>query len=729
MCDKHGKKEGKGVTKLMSSFDEVDGVDQIPGTNCTHISCGFILGDFTNCGDSGLPNFGYQDGQSTCNYRYENLSVLAFNENILENDINYPLTELDYLIQQYGNEPEAICMFVSYCRNDYRVISYNDPICGSFVDLGLSYSQQPHILNDGTILNFTGTCVGMEDTDFDETVVYCQITNDINNTISEHHLDFSSFTGFTNPGSGNFANSSTTGGTIKNKLITNGHDQEKLVDFAFVTNNGITIPKGLSTSDSSPLYYDYTHRGSNASREEVPYLMNFIDDWDTYQTITAFQTDNTEYYVTYEDSTSEWSSFLNASNNLKVSHLSKTSTSIYISGTFKGQLNYFGNNVWNSTEQSIFLIKLSFEGELIRQSIIENIQPDSQLLISENRNGEFYIAGQYNNNWVKMNGVQHNFNSSNGFFIINANSTTVSNTLNIETILFKEIAKTGTFKLLNVSYSGDQSLIALAAVGSGSLSINNQTIHNNQQNHIGILAFNEDQSMAYKFFAPSPNIEPSKFDIIFDEEANLFCGITFNNNITLGDSILTSSGGNDICIMKMNKNGKVSWTKKYGTSQEENVSLLFYDNSVLYFGGEFSGTQRSRLIGNYHFFNASNSFEKAYISILQEANLTTSQLATRPDQDVLQQRDSIEQLTLSVEKLATINPNPFLNNFTINIHNSAVATIKIANSINQIITTQVVASDLSIVINMEHYANGVYFVEFFDKSGAILGIQKVVKTK
>lgn len=80
-----------------------------------------------------------------------------------------------------------------------------------------------------------------------------------------------------------------------------------------------------------------------------------------------------------------------------------------------------------------------------------------------------------------------------------------------------------------------------------------------------------------------------------DNIGNVYISGTFQNTVDFNPSggyNLSSNGGNDIFILKLDSNGNFNWAKSFGgTSGNDNVSSLVYDkNGFIYTTGTYTGT-------------------------------------------------------------------------------------------------------------------------------------------
>ncbi|MDB5202939.1 MAG: hypothetical protein JWQ27_2348, partial [Ferruginibacter sp.] len=85
--------------------------------------------------------------------------------------------------------------------------------------------------------------------------------------------------------------------------------------------------------------------------------------------------------------------------------------------------------------------------------------------------------------------------------------------------------------------------------------------------------------------------------ICTDHSGNIIISGQFSNTISFGTFTLTSFGGGDIFVAKLNKDGIVLWAQRFGGNDNESItSLVADDENKLYLGGRYASTDMT--IGN-----------------------------------------------------------------------------------------------------------------------------------
>jgi len=91
-----------------------------------------------------------------------------------------------------------------------------------------------------------------------------------------------------------------------------------------------------------------------------------------------------------------------------------------------------------------------------------------------------------------------------------------------------------------------------------------------------------------KRFGGTANEEAAALAV--DDAGNVFVAGTFNGTCAFGSNTLTTIGGTDVFITKMDKDGNLLWTKQGGGANDDSPQAVALDSSGnLYVAGEFSG--------------------------------------------------------------------------------------------------------------------------------------------
>jgi type IX secretion system substrate protein len=198
--------------------------------------------------------------------------------------------------------------------------------------------------------------------------------------------------------------------------------------------------------------------------------------------------------------------------------------------------------------------------------------------------------------------------------------------------------------------------------GAGSINIDQSSVFYSANNQIVILTTNSEGDFIWvNSFSYPDNTTTEGLSIAYGLEGYLFAGITFEGQISIQEDTFISSGGKDILLLKFDETGNLIEYKQYGTNEDESVFKIFYQDSILYLGGEFSGINQITNIGMHQFVNLSDNDNNAYISYVLETNFESSSYSKGA-----QSRSNSEVTSLNRNYHITNNnikvyPNPFEN--------------------------------------------------------------------
>ncbi len=679
------------------------------GSGCTRVVCK-DRPDYTVClDDLEIPGDFYDlitPNLVICNPRSWSLYQLVYwhRLNLLDNIISGTelYDELEYYSNPANTDEKLHCAMIVFCASDFKVVynNYDDVICPNmpnFIENSCSIDEYP-------LAGFT--------------TVHCAYPTDCTGCLNPYsqtpHNIYHSITNFPFKEPSHISE-------VKNKYISDTYNSEILSNLSILKNEGVCIPQGIINSDSTMFLYNYNHFASSLFKVESSEILFNIDDWDTQQLMYIEIVDSLrEFNLSYEDSLSTWVSYIGSDTLLNVKYLSKTNSEIFIGGVFHEELNYDSTLIHTSINPSLFFLKTSFDGNLTDTIILENINID-EVLITENRAGKVIITGKHHDNWVKLNDVITPMNDDEGYFVLSIDE-------NGQMDFVSDIYAENTFELIDVSQAIDQSRFALSFYGSGIIEINGTQVFSNNEKHIVTAIVNKDGTFRGIAALESTNINSSKFDMLFTKDENIMMGLTYIGSIDAFGDTLVSTGNHDIALMKLDTSATLQWTKTYGTADEENVSHLFYDSGVLYFGGEFSGAETQRTIGGYHFINLTTLDQRAYISYVLDDDTNSSSVTER---DIIKNNENIPPANVSIsdDNSILVSPNPFMQQINVDVLSDAIKRVEVSNAIGQLISLTEITGLGRYQVDLGMAADGLYFVKAFDKDGRFVTLKKMIKTQ
>lgn len=655
------------TSSILASLASDNGIEN-GGNGCFRVHCSGFLGigfHFDVCtNDLNVPEDLFLDefdpGTNTCLPEQANLFELYHAWQELDAFIdapNFHETELHDILLQFGNTPEAKCATIIYCVNDLDQILYNDVESVDCTDqTRLIYSVRGDIPWEENIPICEPPIYVSQDPEGN--LRYEVVLCNNGGSIKENVIDYGYF-----PPSPEGRPEFNPSDIIVDKFSLDTFYIEKLASLGFVINEGRVVPKPIISTDyGQSLYYDYNHTGKVLSKRKIRNTAFHIDNWDTGQALFCFINEAAkEYEIAYFDSLTAWSHILGSDIGINISHFSKGGHKITITGSFSGTLKYDENTIAaGETEQNtMFIATIDMNSQFVKLNTIIGIDSHSGFSVSKNMGGKLAIGGQYHTSDVFFDDVPFNLPSSEGVFLTTYDILSGVEEPNIF------ISSQNGLQLLKLSQdSTSNNLTAIIkAQGGNEIEINGEPKTLPEGGSYFALNFSNGE-LNWIFPITSDGIDEAGFDIVYGKEESIFIGLTFENSITIEDEVITSQGGKDIVIMKINGlSGAIDWRRTYGSSADENVVELLYDENTLFFAGELTGHEIYREIGNYNFYNpVPSDSSKAYLSyIFDSKNPSVNRLNLEANIPTERLNEDVKR-SVRIEK---VFPNPFSRSFTL----------------------------------------------------------------
>jgi hypothetical protein len=209
----------------------------------------------------------------------------------------------------------------------------------------------------------------------------------------------------------------------------------------------------------------------------------------------------------------------------------------------------------------------------------------------------------------------------------------------------------------------------------------------------------------------------------YNNEGDLIVALTFSDSMSIDSTIFSSVGGSDIVLLCFDSTGLLKRQIGYGSKDDENVSSLFLDEEMIYFGGELLGATSNRDIGRHKFILLSNDISTPYITFL-----TTSDLLSNQERQSLKQNVGVN----TVEPKIVVFPNPVNQELIVRITGvpKKEYCVKMFDMVGKLIrnscnTSFETGNDIHIS-NLESIPTGVYMVEVLCENEPVLHT-KIVK--
>lgn len=501
---------------------------------------------------------------------------------------------------------------------------------------------------------------------------------------------------------------------IKN---TGSCSRGELVGLGQAVVEGRRFPKGIVKYGNVYNFMDYSINSRIDALEEIPTTEYLIDDWDSGQTILIRMIENEKIFaIDYHSDIEEWIRILASDVKLKISHFEEGNNDFVIGGEFSGNLFFNAVQVATGDLNTGFVIRVTHQGDLLGYNIVRNLDPQKPLVFVRGADGP-YIVGRSTGQPVTVNGVA--YQTQEGFLteIKTAGTnggTVVGNTLSLDSSL----------TVVRAQRSLDNTRVTYVLRGNGALRYGVQQILTDNPNDVILVTCDSLGNIIWTERIAGDLIAEQDFDIAYVAGRDVVIGITYSDTITVQGQVSTSNGDTDILFAKFNEAGQLTGMLNYGTSDAENVSKLFYADSILYFGGEFEGDITHRKIGAHTFLTISGTSGTPYISFITEsAFIQEGGRGNTPSPEKNGKKPKSESIS--------VYPNPFSANLTLRIESIEPVPVscRVFDALGHLVAEQGYRTNVGVneySIPMLQYPKGMYLIQVLSETGNTWS-QKVIK--
>ncbi len=396
----------------------------------------------------------------------------------------------------------------------------------------------------------------------------------------------------------------------KHKYYVNHREKEKLQNFGLFIQDGKKSPIGLiKGSDGSYLEQDYSYRGNTIQRIATVAENWSIIDWDHSQEIYVENVAiNHKDRLIYIEDSLHWTKDIRANRYLEISHLSKTESSIWVGGLFKGYLAIDKTSVEHVSNPSAFLMEVDYNGVVKEIEVIQGIDTSSLVKFEEMGENGIVLAGRYQEGGLVINSRNIPMQEDAGIFLLHKKKEE-----GFQRLL--DIPSSPTFEFIDLAVASSNERFTLAINGQKEALGKTDEIAASLGNGITLLTVDVKGELIWSTSTESSALDVTHLDLTYGRDRDdLFLGLTFYDQLHWQGQDLSSKGEDDIALLKWDADGELQWAKSYGTRDSENVSQLLFEENTLFFGGEFSGAEVRREIGEYEFINPFAPEAKVYMS-------------------------------------------------------------------------------------------------------------------
>jgi Secretion system C-terminal sorting domain/SprB repeat len=594
------------------------------GEGCFSLDCSILPGNNNFCVHEILPPlFGWLPNQGvvteSCNPVSINLYQLILWEDQLvqllpPSFLSSPL--YSQFIDVYRNDERAKCARIIFCENDFSVPNAShqtfliDQIsCDDYADINTGVSiPNPLYLGDldcTAAYQTENECLGytcLSPFDLGIWGIYENENNQEVNVYGHNEYVCPEFPGDFLTGGGN---------DELIKIVQNGACQGTLANFGSAILNGRRIPKGLTRCGDYTRFMDYSINSRLDAWEEIPDIEYLIDSWDSSRITYVRNIQPALYYqVESKGDQFDWSIFVNGSSFLNVRYFDKQGDIFLMAGEFQGLLTIGGNQIANEIYRSGYYIRISNFGQVIDYKIIEGLDSAQKINFVQGTNG-IRIVGYPLSNLVTIN--------ENSFPVLGANSI-------IDIVFEGELAT----QVKNVSQNDPNYAIERVAKRVNGMVLGAVTYLLKKNvgsvgDQIKLLTISETGDTLWSKIVNTNRNGSKDFDIKYNTEGDLIFAMTFSGTVTIDDTLITSSGGSDIALLRFDNLGTLKRYRQYGSSEDESVSRLFLDEDMIYFGGELVAETTSKAIGRHKFISLAGNTISPYISFISDSDILPHQ--------------------------------------------------------------------------------------------------------
>ncbi len=703
--------------------------------NCNIVNCPFG-NQVVVCTDDADLFGGIPEVTDNCNPRSNNVLELIFNRAALIDEFGqlFEVSSLKTFLDNEESNPAAACAHVVYCKSDFSFITSNIttincsvPLysCGTYV--GESCTATPVLSPNGQVVGYRTLCPsssagncppGSPGTGEPMVIRIClrPVTPSPPSTFLLCPI---------------FFQSESLNEEFTPKAIIDTYNNETLSNFGIAQEGDLINPKGLANTLQGFVLDDFDPFGDRVFKHKADTVVtHYVSDWEKQITcyIEALQPD-TLYHLIYEDTSDFWIKPITTTPGglVQIQHMSVSSEQsdvILAGGIFEGDLVYNGGVIATATQLSGFLLRIRMEdGEVANANTFKGL---SELVFSENRKGAVVLAGKRSGD-ILVNNQTWAMPSGAGVTVVRVdeqNQITLADNLELTSGAFN-------LKDVTITESGYDpgAPVSIALWGAGTILAGNQTL-TYPDSHLVILTVTQPGTPAMVAAMTAANLNQDYFDMAYDQSGeSLMAGFTIQDTVAVFGETFQSAGGQDIVLALFSVDGQLSNSEQYGTIENENVSKVLQNHSLLYFGGEFDGSVGDKTIGQYVFSNLVAATTRAYISFLtfEEPGgvvaLSGGEEGTIPAAQVTPQSTADDRQETKI----AVFPNPFNNKVRIQAFGENISAIQVVNALGQPVYDFRDQAFSNFEIDFGENANGIYFLKFYDHSGALVATKSVVK--
>ena len=243
-----------------------------------------------------------------------------------------------------------------------------------------------------------------------------------------------------------------------------------------------------------------------------------------------------------------------------------SSGNVYITGIFDTVVD-FGGGAVSSNGKDIFVLKLDTDGNFQWVYNVLSSGNDDANRITTDSSGNTYTTGYFNNT-ADFGGGDVTSNGSNDMFVVKLDSDGS----------FQWVYTAGGTGVDELSAIAIDSSDNVLTTGYFSNTVNFGGGDVTSTDGVSALVLKLDSTGSFDWVQTySGQTSQEGYGIAADSSNNILTTGYFSNTVDFGDGDVTSTGEEDIYILKLNSSGSLQWIKTYGSTA---ASTSYYDVSI-----------------------------------------------------------------------------------------------------------------------------------------------------
>lgn len=518
---------------------------------------------------------------------------------------------------------------------------------------------------------------------------------------------------------------------LVNSFIADSLEDESLLRFGYIRNNSVSMPKGILHTNQGNYYSDYSYGDQIIEKIPSSGLVHSIEYWDTNQDLYAFELlPNRKFGVIFLDTLGRLDAKLESSESLKINTLAIIDSNFVLAGFAKGNLSLDSSIIGNIPSNSMFILELTRRGQINRFHVLEGIDTLQGAKFTEIQNGTVGLSVKYAASQpLLLNGNPVNTAHNHGVLFATSASDTFT--------LIKDIAVGSEVQVKQISLAKNASQLAFVLSSADSLNLSIPAVTNGNNLVLGAMSNTGFLKWGNKF--PEASLNKDKLALTHGDSCQLFLGLSFLDTLNFQNQIFYSQGEEDVLILKYGYSGDLSYAKPFGSPSKETITHLFYDANLLVFGGDLQGSTPERVLGVFKITNQSNEFNRAYMAALidttgQVGEITSTVMPQDEITTILttEPKQSSSQAVNNSALLVNVYPNPFRNEFTleVNARQTETLTLSLIDNLGKTVKQSAMPVNAGYnaqVLNTAAFPSGIYFLHLKDATGRLIKTHRVVK--